>query len=147
MQNRTLSWNRFIQFFSFVFMRVTFKKYKTFCVLIYSYIDMSGIGKTRNCVETRRLQGGVFSLNFEFFQFPRVLIYLYGKNALYFFYNITQKKSKLFQQMNNGKFSVFTSSDVNTALNQSAFRIHKRYIINIYISLLAHQLFAVNCLL
>ena len=108
---------------------------------------MSGIGKTRNCVETRRPQGGVFSLNFEFFQFPRVLIYLYGKNALYFFYNITQKKPKLFQQMNNGKFSVFTSSDVNTALNQSAFRIHKRYIINIYISLLAHQLFAVSCLL
>ena len=25
------------------------------------------IGKTRNCVETRRPQGGVFSLNFEFF--------------------------------------------------------------------------------
>ena len=55
----------------------TFKKYKTFSVLIYSYINTSGIGKTRNCVETRRPQGGVFSLNFEFFQFPRVLIKLY----------------------------------------------------------------------
>ena len=32
------------------------------------------IGKTRNCVETRRPQGGVFSHNFEFFQFSRVLI-------------------------------------------------------------------------
>ena len=29
-----------------------------------------------------------------------------------------------------GKFSVFTLSYVNTALNQSAFRIHKGYIIN-----------------
>ena len=32
------------------------------------------IGKTRNCVETRRPQGEVFSHNFEFFQFSRVLI-------------------------------------------------------------------------
>jgi hypothetical protein len=31
-----------------------------------------GIGKTRNCVETRRPKGGVFSHNFEFSQFPRV---------------------------------------------------------------------------
>ena len=40
------------------------------------------IGKTRNYVETRRPQGGVFSHNFEFFQFSRVL---------YFFYNIAQR--------------------------------------------------------
>ena len=45
----------------------TFKKYKTFSVLIYSYINTSGIGKTKNCVEKRQL-------NFEFFQFPRVLM-------------------------------------------------------------------------
>ena len=31
--------------------------------------------------------------------------------------------------MSGGKFSVFTSSYVNTALNQSAIRIHKCYII------------------
>ena len=65
------------------------------------------IGKTRNYVETRRLQSGVFSHNFEFFQFSRVLIsqnndsnhysvvditvYQYGKNVLYFFYNIAQR--------------------------------------------------------
>ena len=103
------------------------------------------IGKTRNCVETRRPKGGVFSHNFEFFQFSRVLIfkkyktfsvliysyintsgnwkneklcgnttpagrsvftqfrvfpiftsvgitvYQYGKNVLYFFYNIAQR--------------------------------------------------------
>ena len=43
----------------------------------YSYMVISTrveIGKTRNCVETRRPQGGVFSHNFEFFQFSRVLI-------------------------------------------------------------------------
>jgi hypothetical protein len=32
------------------------------------------IGKTRNCVETRRPKDGVFSHNSEFSQFPRVLI-------------------------------------------------------------------------
>jgi hypothetical protein len=37
-------------------------------------INTSGIGKTRNCVETRRPKGGVFSYNFEFSQLPRVLI-------------------------------------------------------------------------
>ena len=44
-------------------------------------------------METRRSQGGVFSHNFEFFQFSRVLItvYQYGKNVLYFFYNIAQR--------------------------------------------------------
>ena len=46
---------------------------KTFSVLLYSYISTSRIGKTRNCVETRRPHGGVFSVNFEFFQSPRVL--------------------------------------------------------------------------
>ena len=44
-----------------------FRKYKTFSVLIYSYINTSGIGKTRNCVKTRRPNGRVFSLNFDFF--------------------------------------------------------------------------------
>ena len=53
---------------------IIFHKYKTFSVLIYSYINTSGIGKTRNCMETRRPKGGVFSYNFEFSQLPRVLI-------------------------------------------------------------------------
>ena len=43
------------------------RKYKTFSV-ISTRVE---IGKTRNCVETRRPQGGVFSYNFEFFHFPR----------------------------------------------------------------------------
>ena len=39
----------------------------------------------------------MFSLNFEFFQFPRVNLYgytqeyLYGKKVLYFFYKIAKK--------------------------------------------------------
>ena len=41
---------------------VTFKKYKTFSVLIYSYINTSGNSKNET------------SHNFEFFQFSRVLI-------------------------------------------------------------------------
>ena len=36
---------------------IVFKKYKTFFVLIYSYINTSEIGKTRNCAETKRPQG------------------------------------------------------------------------------------------
>ena len=51
------------------------------------------IGKTRNCVETRRPQGGVFSHNFVFPISTRVdiTVYQYGKNVLYFFYNIAQR--------------------------------------------------------
>ena len=44
---------------------------------------------------------------------------------------MAQKSTKLLQWMSNGKFSVFTLSYVNTARNQSAFRIVKCYIINI----------------
>ena len=58
----------------FRYFNTTVNKYKTFSVLIYSYINTSGIGKTRNCMETRRPKGGVFSYNFEFSQLPRVLI-------------------------------------------------------------------------
>ena len=98
--------------------------------LIYSYINTSGIGKTRNCVETRRPNGGVFSLNIRVFPISTsvdITVYLYGKNVLYFFYNIAQENTKLLQWMSKGKFSVFTSSYVNTAINQSAFRILNCY--------------------
>ena len=54
-----------------------FKKYKTFSVLIYSYINTSGNWKNEKLCgnttpETRRPKGGVFSHSFEFFQFSRV---------------------------------------------------------------------------
>jgi hypothetical protein len=59
-------------------------------------------------METRRPKGGVFSYNFEFSQLPRVLvaitIYQYGKNVLYFFYNIAMSKARRIR-----KISVFTS--------------------------------------
>ena len=63
-----------------------------------------------------------------------ITVYQHGKNVLYFFYNIAQKNTKLLQCVSGGKFSVFTSSYVNTALDQSAIRIHKCYITIIYIS-------------
>jgi hypothetical protein len=50
-----------------------FNKYKTFSVLMI-YRKRVEIGKTTNCVETRRPEGGVFSHNFEFSQFPRVYV-------------------------------------------------------------------------
>ena len=64
-----------------------------------------------------------------------ITVYLYGKNVLYFFYNIAQEDTKLLQWMSKGKFSVFTSSYVNTAINQSAFRILKCYIIKRNVSM------------
>ena len=91
-------------------------------------------------METRRPKGEVFSYNFEFFRLPLVLItvYLHGKNVLYLFYNIAMSKARRIREISvftsGGKFSVFTLSHVNTALNQSTFRIHKCYIIyNIYL--------------
>ena len=57
---------------------------------------------------------------------------IYNIAQVYYIYNIAQENTKLFQWMSKGKFSMFTSSYVNTAINQSAFRILKCYIINIY---------------
>jgi hypothetical protein len=61
-----------------------------------------------------------------------ITIYQYGKNVLYFFYNIAMSKARRIR-----KISVFTSggkfmlkSYINTPLSQSAFRIYKCYIIN-----------------
>ena len=72
-------------------------------MLIYSYINTSGNWENEKLCgnttpETRRPKGGVFSHNFEFSQFPRVLIDItvcqYGKNVLYLFYNIAQRNIK-----------------------------------------------------
>ena len=64
-----------------------------------------------------------------------ITVYQPGKNVLYFFYNIAQKSTNLLQCMSGGKFSAFTSSYVDTALDQSAIRIHKCYIINVHITM------------
>ena len=54
-------------------------KYKTFSVLIYSYINTSG--------------RGVFTQFrvFPIFTSVDITVYQYGKNVLYFFYNIAQR--------------------------------------------------------
>ena len=56
-----------------------FKKYKTFSVLIYSYINTSGNWKN----EKFRV--------FPIFTSVDITVYQYGKNVLYFFYNIAQR--------------------------------------------------------
>ena len=90
--------------------------------MIYSYINASGIGKTRNCVKTRR---SVFT---KFRVFPvstsvDITVYLCGIMFYISFIIWNKKNTKFLQWMSGGKFSVFTLSYVNTALNQSAFRI------------------------
>jgi hypothetical protein len=65
-----------------------------------------------------------------------ITIYQYGKNVLYFFYNIGMPKARRIRTISvftsGGKFPVLTLSYISTALSQSAFRIYKCYIINAY---------------
>ena len=69
-------------------------KYKTFSVLIYSNITASGNWKNEKlCGNTTPAGRSVFT-QFRVFQiFPSVDITVcqYGKNVLYFFYNIAQR--------------------------------------------------------
>ena len=110
-----------------------FNKYKTFSVLIYSYINTCGIGKTRNCMETRRAECFHTISSFPNSTSVDITIYQYGKNVLYFFYNIAMSKARRIRKISmftsSGKFPVLTLSYINTALSQSAFRIYKCYII------------------
>ena len=62
--------------------RVIFKKYKTFSVLIYSYINTSGNWKNEKLC-------GISS--FSNSMSVDITVYQYGKNVLYFFYNIAQR--------------------------------------------------------
>ena len=68
-------------------------------------------------------QFGVFPI----FTSVHITVYQYGKNVLYFFYNIAQRTlTEEWREI----FRVLTLSYINTALSQSAFRIYKCYIIN-----------------
>ena len=71
-----------------------FKKYKTFSVLIYSYINTSGNWKNeklrRNTTPAGRSVFTQFRV-FPIFASVDITVYQYGKNALYFFYNIAQR--------------------------------------------------------
>ena len=89
---------------------------------------MSGIGKTRNCVETRRQQSGVFSLNFEFFQFPRVDIQLYQ-------HEWNWKNEKLCGNTTPAERSVFTKFRVfpiSTSVDITVYQHRKKCFIYIY---------------
>ena len=76
------------------FHTVIFKKYKTFSVLIYSYINTSGNWKNEKlCGNTTPAGRSVFTQFrvFPIFTSVDITVYQYGKNVLYFFYNIAQR--------------------------------------------------------
>ena len=76
------------------FPRRIFKKYKTFSVLIYSYINTSGNWKSEKlCGNTTPAGRSVFTQFrvFPIFTSVDITVYQYGKNVLYFFYNIAQR--------------------------------------------------------
>ena len=71
-----------------------FKRYKTFSVLIYSYINTSGNWKNEKlCGNTTPAGRSVFTQFrvFPIFTSVDITVYQYGKNVLYFFYNIAQR--------------------------------------------------------
>ena len=105
-----------------------FKKHRTFSVLIYSYIRVE-IGKTRNFTQFRV---------FPIFTSVDITVYQYGKNVLYFFYNIAQRTlTEEWREI--FRVDIILLSYINTALSQSAFRIYKCYIM-IYISSIGQYL-------
>ena len=70
-----------------------FKKYKTFSVLIYSYINTSGNWKNEKLCENTPPCGRRVSTQFRVFPIftsVDVTVYQYRKNIL-FFYNIAQR--------------------------------------------------------
>ena len=70
------------------------KKYKTFSVLIYSYINTSGNWKNKKlCGNTTPAGRSVFTQFrvFPIFTSVDITVYQYEKNVLYFFYNIAQR--------------------------------------------------------
>ena len=73
---------------------VIFKKYKTFSVLVYSYINTSGNWENEKlCGNTTPTGRSVFTQFrvFPIFTSVDITVYQYGKNVLYFFYNIAQR--------------------------------------------------------
>ena len=67
-----------------------FKKYNTFSMLIYSYINMSRNWKNEKLCENT-LPCERCSKFFPIFTSVDITVYQYGKNVLYFFYNIAQR--------------------------------------------------------
>ena len=69
---------------------VVFKKYKTFSVLIYSYINTSGNWKNEKLCGVFREIVWNFRV-FPIFTSVDITVCQYGKNVLYFFYKIAQR--------------------------------------------------------
>ena len=72
----------------------TFKKYKTFSVLIFGHINASGNWENEKlCGNTTPAGRSVFTQFqvFQIFTSVDITVYQYGKNVLYFFYNIAQR--------------------------------------------------------
>ena len=80
-------------------------------------INMGGNWKNEKlCGNTTPAGRSVFTKFWRVFPISAsvdITLYLYGKNVLYFFYNIARKNTKLLQWISDGKFSVFTWSYVN----------------------------------
>ena len=78
----------------YVVLKYIFKKYKTFSVLIYSYINTSGNWKNKKlCGNTTSAGRSVFTQFrvFPIFTSVDITVYQYGKIVLCFFYNIAQR--------------------------------------------------------
>jgi hypothetical protein len=78
-------------------------KYKTFSVLIYSYINRSGNWENSKLCENTPPFGRRVSTQFRVFPISTsvdITVYQYGKNVLYLFYNIAQRniKKEIFQR-------------------------------------------------
>ena len=87
-------WLRGVQFQKECNSGVQFKKYKTFSLLIYSYINTSGNWKNEKlCGNMMPAGRSVFTQFrvFPIFTSVDITVYQYGKNVLYFFYNIAQR--------------------------------------------------------
>ena len=74
-----------------------FNKYKTFSVLIYSYINTSGNWENEKLCGNTTPEGRSVFTQFRVFTISTsvdITIYQYGKNVLYLFYNIAQRNIK-----------------------------------------------------
>ena len=98
-------------------------------MLIYSYINTSGNWKNEKlCGNTTPAGRSVFTQFrvFPIFTSVDITVYQYGKNVLYFFYNIAQRTlTEEWREI----FRVDIELYQHGSSSQSAFRIYKCYII------------------
>ena len=76
---------------------VLFNKYKTFSVLIYSYLNTSGNWENEKLCGNTTPEGRSVFTQFRVFPISTsvdITVYQYGKNVLYLFYNIAKRNIK-----------------------------------------------------